>query len=185
MRDLEAELLKSICRDVETESVLQPVVNKNGYAASANLAKDARLDIRARGFWRAGQNAFFDVRITNADCESQRNTTLKSVLRKHELEKKREYNQRIMQVEHGTLTPLVFTTTGAMGHECQKYHKTLADKISIKNGDRYDEIMRYIRVKVSFLVLKGVILCLRGSRTIKRNFDDGNDFGLCLQELRV
>ena len=53
-----------------------------------------------------------------------------SVLRKHEQEKKRQYNKRIIQVEHGTLTPLIFTTSGAMGHECQKFHKELALKIS-------------------------------------------------------
>ena len=108
----------------------------------------------------------------------------KSVLRKHELEKKRHYNQRIIQVEHGTLTPLIFTTHGAMGHECQRYHKQLADKISIKNGDRYDDVMRYIRVKISFLVLKATLLCVRGSRTIKKNIV-ADDFGLCLHELRV
>ena len=141
--------------------------------------------MRARGFWRAGQNAFFDVRITNADCSSQVTSPVKSVLRKHELEKKRNYNQRIIQVEHGTLTPLIFTTSGAMGHECQKFHKTLAEKISVKNGDKYEDIMRYIRLKFSFLVLKATLLCLRGSRTIRKNSEVGNDFSLCLHELRL
>ena len=148
VRDLEARLLKSVCHDVEIEPLLQPVINKQGYKASANLGDDARLDVRARGFWRDGQNAYFDVRMTNADSISQRGSTIKSVLRKHEQEKKRQYNKRIIQVEHGTLTPLIFTTSGAMGHECQKFHKELALKISTKNGDRYDDVMRYIRVKI-------------------------------------
>ena len=56
---------------------------------------NARPDVRARGFWREGQNAFFDVRITNT---------------KHEREKKRQYNNRIMNV--GTFTPLVFSVNG-------------------------------------------------------------------------
>ena len=81
VRDLEAKLLKSVCHDVEIESPLQPVINKNGYKKSAILGNDARMDVRARGFWRDGQNAFFDVRITNADCASQRSKTVKSVLR--------------------------------------------------------------------------------------------------------
>ena len=34
--------------------------SKRGYQASAILADDARLDVRASGFWRVGQNAFFD-----------------------------------------------------------------------------------------------------------------------------
>ena len=143
-----------------------------------------RPDIRTRGFWRAGQNAFFDVRVTNADCASQASTTIQSVLRKHELEKKRQYNQRVIEIEHGTFTPLVFTTYGAMGHECVKFHKVLAEKMSIKNGEKYDDIMRYIRVKISFLVMKATLLCLRGSRTLRRNVDiGGEDFTQSLREL--
>ena len=55
-----------------------------------------------------------------------------------------------MEVKHGTLTPLIFTTHGAMGQECMKFHKQLADRISMKNGDRYDDIMRYIRSSSRF-----------------------------------
>ena len=89
IRDVEAQLLKIVVHDVETESQLQPVVNKQGYCKSAILKDGARLDVRARGFWREGQNAFFDVRVTNANCNSQQNSSLKSVLRSHEMEKKK------------------------------------------------------------------------------------------------
>ena len=71
IRNFECGLLKSIVRDVECEPSLQRVTNKSGYRPSANLDDDARLDIRAREFWRDGQNAYFDVRITNADSASQ------------------------------------------------------------------------------------------------------------------
>ena len=177
--------MKSVLKDVETEPSLQPVIDKTGYAQTAVLGDEARPDVRARGFWRDGQNAFFDVMITNADCKSNRSKTVPGVLRKAEGDKKRGYNRRIMLVEQGTFTPLIFTTDGAMGRECQKYHKQLAEKISTKNGDRYDEVMRYIKVKTSFLVLKGTLMCLRGSRTIKRNVEGGDDFSVCLQELGV
>ena len=182
IRDLECTLLKSVVNDVECEAPLQPVTNKTNYAKTAILKDGARLDVRARGFWRDGQNAFFDVRVTNADCESQRNTTLKSVLRKNELEKKRAYNRRVMEVEHGTFTPLIFTTTGVMGPECSIFHKTLAEKISKKKNERYDDIVRYLRVKFSFLALKATLLCLRGSRSISRPHID-SDYGMALSEL--
>ena len=185
MKDFEAKMMKIVCHDVEIEPMLQPVLNKRGYKKSAKLEDNARLDIRTRGFWRDGQNAFFDVCITNADCSSQRSKTLKSVLRKHENDKKLYYNRRILQVEHGTLTPLILTTFGAMGYECHKYHKSLAEKISRKNGEKYEEVMRYIRVKLSFLVLKSTLMCLRGSRSIKRNIETGDDFGVYLHEMRV
>ena len=88
-----------------------------------------------------------------------------------------------MEVEHGSLTPLVFTTSGVMSHECAKYHKALAEKLSEKKDERYDVIMRYLRVKISFLALKATLLCLRGSRRINKNIEYGEDFGFSLDEL--
>jgi hypothetical protein len=100
IRDLEAHMMKTVCNDVEIESPLQRVPNPKSFnKKTANLANDARLDIRTRGFWRDGQNAFFDVRVTNAECSSQVNSTVQSVLRKHETDKKREYNQRVIDIE--------------------------------------------------------------------------------------
>ena len=163
--------------------MLRPVINKTGYPRTAKLEDNARLDVRARGFWRDGQNAFFDVRVTNADSDSQQNATVSSVLRRHELEKKRCYNRRIMEVEHGTFTPLVFTTSGVMAHECSIYHKNLAQKLSVKKNERYEEIVRYLRVKLSFLALKSTLLCLRGSRATFKGNDVDCDFGLTLNEL--
>ena len=183
IRDVECSLLKSVVHDVEREPSLQPVVNRNGYQRSAILDNDARPDIRARGFWRDGQNAYFDVRVTNVDSNSQQNSSLKSVLRKHELEKKRNYNRRIMEVEHGSFTPLVFSTSGVMAHECSIYHKTLAEKLAVKKNERYEEVMRYLRLKFSFLAVKSALLCLRGSRTVSRVHEVASDFGLALNDL--
>ena len=64
IRNLECKLLKSVVQDVECEPPLQVVVNKQGYQASANLRDDARLDARARGFFRDGQNSYFDVYVS-------------------------------------------------------------------------------------------------------------------------
>ena len=134
LRNMECKLLNVVCRDVECEPPLHKIEEnqKATYKKSAIVKDDARLDIRARGFWRDGQNAFFDVRVTNVDSESQRNTKVATILKQHEDEKKRNYNKRVMEVEHGTLTPLVFTTTGVMGYECARYHKHLAKKLGEK-----------------------------------------------------
>ena len=158
--------------------------HKTGYPKTAKLEDNARLAVRARGFWRNGQNAYFDVRVTNANSDSQQNATISSVLRKHELEKKRHYNKRIMEVEHGTFTPLVFTTSGVMGHECSIYHKNLALKLSLKKNERYEVVVRYLRrVKLSFLAFKSTLLCLRGSRTTFKVNEVDCDFVLTLNEL--
>ena len=90
-----------------------------------------------------------------------------------------------MEVEHGTFTPLIFTTTGVMDHECSVYHKALAEKIAVKQHERYDDVMRYLRIKFSYLALKATLLCLRGSRTVKRVWEIRSDFNLALRELGV
>ena len=45
-------------------------------------------------------------------------------------EKKRAYNERILQIDHGTFTPLVFLIKGSMERECQKFYWRLAQIIS-------------------------------------------------------
>ena len=50
---------------------------------------NAKPDVRARGFWREGQNAFFDVRITNTNSESQRHLTSEKIFAKQK-DKKRQ-----------------------------------------------------------------------------------------------
>ena len=108
IRDFEANLLSNVCNNVEIEPPLRPI-NTEKLPNSALKGDESRPDIRARGFWRKGHNAFLDVHVTNAGAESQRNVVFKSVLTEHEREKKREYNERIMNIEHGTFTPLIFT----------------------------------------------------------------------------
>ena len=70
-----------------------------------------------------------------------------------------------------------------MAHECSVFHKTLAEKISVKKHERYEDIVRYLRVKFSFLALKSTLLCLRGSRTVFKARTVDNDFGLALNDL--
>ena len=95
LRNMECKLLNVVCRDVECEPPLQKIEEsaKRTYKKSAIVKDDARLDIRARGFWREGQNAFFDVRVTNVDSASQRNAQVSTILKQHEDEKKRNYKK--------------------------------------------------------------------------------------------
>ena len=62
IRDLETEILQAVCTNVEVEPVLQEVTGEV-LPRGVNKAHDARLDIRARGFWAREQSAFFDVRV--------------------------------------------------------------------------------------------------------------------------
>ena len=67
--DFEAQLLTEICNDVEIEPPLQPL---EGEIINGLTGVNAKPDVRARGFWREGQNDFLNVRITNTSSESQR-----------------------------------------------------------------------------------------------------------------
>ena len=184
VRDFEAGLLSKVCVDVEIEPSLTPVEGEQLHP-SAIAGDDARLDVRARGFWRRGQNNFFDVCITNANAKSQAGQPIKSLLAKHAKRKKRDYNQRVMEVEHGTLTPLIFTANGCMGAECATFHKNLADKISQKTGENYADVISFIRCKLSYILLRSAVLCLRGSRS-RANANlvaVGDDFSLYRAEV--
>ena len=63
---------------------------------------------------------------------------------------------------------LCFTTTGGMGNECLRYHSRLAELIAIKKGEQYAKTMSWIRSRISFALLRSALVCLRGSRTLRR-----------------
>ena len=54
----------------------------------------ARPDIRATGVWRNAENAYFDMRVTNLNSDSQKNMPVEKILSEHEQEKKRNYSRR-------------------------------------------------------------------------------------------
>ena len=103
VRNLLTSLTCKVCTDVEVEPQLQPLDNERFTLRSAVTSPEARLDFKAGDFWSRGVTAFFDVRVTrvNSKCNQQ-----------EEL-KKRKYQQRVLYVEIGSFTPLVFGTNGA------------------------------------------------------------------------
>ena len=167
LRDPEDDLLNIVCHDVKVEPVRQEITGEV-LTRGTNPALDARLDVHARGFWDRQGSAFFDVRVSHPNAESYKDLNIQQIHRKHEDEKKRLYANRVLEVERGTFTPLVFTTTGGMADECQRFHSRLAELISIKKGEEYSTTISWIRSKVSFALLRSALLCLRGSRTTRR-----------------
>ena len=113
IRDLEAELLDTVCYDVAIEPILQPLAGEE-LNRGANTATDARLDVQCRGFWEIQRTAFFDIRVCQPNADSYKELSPRQIYNLHEDEKKRKCASRITEVENGTFTPLVFTTTGGM-----------------------------------------------------------------------
>ena len=54
------------------------------------------------------------------------NQTLKNSYEINELEKKPHYNERIIQIRHGTFSPLIFAETGGLGRECENFYNRIA-----------------------------------------------------------
>ena len=73
---------------------------------SGNSAEKARLDISARGVWAIQENTFFDIRVTHPNAASNMTKSLEAIYEQNENQKKRFYNERIMQVEKASFTPL-------------------------------------------------------------------------------
>ena len=74
------------------------------------------------------------------------------------------YNDRIMKVEHGTFTPLVFCASGGMAPECRLFYKQLSSLISIHRKETYSVVAAWVKTKLSFALLRSAVLCIRGTR---------------------
>ena len=130
--------------------------------------RGVRLDVSARSVWNPLERAFLDVRVFHAQAPSNKALGSPTTMyNSHERQKKNLYNKRIVEVEHGTFTPIVLSTTGGMGREANKFFKKLADKLSRKSGQRYSEAMTFIRKRVRFDLLRTTVIALRGERGLK------------------
>ena len=108
------------------------------------------------------------------------NTPVADTLRRHEQEKIRKYNDRVLSVEKATFTPLVFSTTGIMGPQAEVFYKKTATLLSNKTGHTYSDTIRYVRLRLSFCLLKTILISLRGYRgnLFTRFCPYDNDFNL-------
>ena len=163
LRNTEANIMKEVCCDVKLEPPLIPVENEL-LPQSTNTQEKARLDISARSVWSQLDRVFFDIRVTHPNTRSNASKSLPQIYKENEKEKKRKYNERIMNIEKGTFTPLVFTTSGGMAPECEKLNKRLAELLAAKRKERYADVIAYIRKRLRFSLLKATLIALRGYR---------------------
>ena len=184
VRDFIGGLLADVCHNVAIEPLLVPLQGEVFRQKSTNTGKEARLDIRARGFWTRQEDAFFDVRVFHPNASSYTATSLEDLFHRHERQKQLEYEERITNVDHGSFCPLVFTTTGAVGPLCDRFLKRLAAFL----GDTdlsYATTMAWIRCKLSFALLRNTIMCIRGTRSSRRKPVESAERDVCIAESRL
>ena len=53
--------------------------------------------------------------------------------------------------------------------EISMFHKHIAQKIANRTSEKYKKVQTLVRCKLSFLILRSVLLCIRGSRSISKD----------------
>ena len=177
LRDIFADLIKDVATEVKTEPQLQPLTGEV-LPKGTNCESQARLDIAARGFWQECEMAFFDVRVFNPFAKSHLQNNLDSVFRSNESTKKKEYNNRIIQVEHGSFTPIVMSSLGGFGIETSRFVSRLIEKLSTKKDMEQSVVANYVRTKISFELIRSQVACIRGSRQLRKIHIDSGDMEL-------
>ncbi len=162
IRDTNAEFLKEVCHDVKVEPELIPIHHSDHI--SGNVSERARLDVAATGLYGPFQKTMFDVRIFHPNCDSYKDRDIKSLYIQHEDAKRKDYEQRVIQIQKCSFTPLVYSTTGGMSPRTLQYHRRLAHLIAEKRHERYGDVLGVMRAKLSFAMLKSVLMSVRGTR---------------------
>ena len=164
MRDLTASLLNEVCHNVTTEPQLQSLSGEQ-LGPLVNKDENAHVDVRASSFWGIGhEGALFNIRVFHPFVPSYRGSTLSLLYRQHKSKKRKEYGQQVREVEHGSFTPLVFTTGGGMAAEAIVFSKILASMLSEKRGESYSCVMGWLRCTISFCLLWSSLVSIRGTR---------------------
>ena len=83
--------------------------------------------------------------------------------------KRRSYDQRVRDIEHGTMTPLIFSLNGGLGRAATVTYKRLASLLSLKWNEPYSSVMGWLRCTISFSLTRSAISCLRNSRSTASN----------------
>ena len=133
VHDITADIMTEVCHGIGVEPHLQPVTGEHLTYRTANREDGACLDIVAESFWGWDrQRAYFDVRVFNPYAPSHQNTSLPQCYRRAENEKWRAYEEQIREIEHGSFSPLIFSTSGGMGPTANVVYKRLASLLSDK-----------------------------------------------------
>ena len=142
-----------------------------------------RGDILIRGLFQRGTDCIIDVRVTDLDCKSNRNTAPEKVLKRNERKKKSKYLQACLK-QRRSFVPFVVSTDGMLGYEANNLAQRLAKKLAEKWNLPYSQVCGIVRARVSIAIARATHMCLRGSRipankmSRRVQWDDGAGVGL-------
>ena len=152
-------------RDIELEPGLEPLSGEMFIYKSAKKEDEARSDVRVRGFWGNYRNAFFEFRVFYPHAQSYKSTKPQALYKQIARTRRREYGERVLQVEDGDFTPMILSSSGGMGEEMSMALKHVGKKVSEKQNLAYSRVAGYLRAMFSFEMMRLALICLRGSRS--------------------
>ena len=160
LRDIIGRLASEVCHNVAIEPQLQPLNGEVFKAKTTTTSQAARADIRVTGFWVRQEDTFFNIRVCHVNAPSYLSVTPKETLKHHERLKRSEYAERVINVDHGSFCPLVFSTTGATGQLCDRFVKRLGGMIAEHDQNDYSTVMAWLRCRISFAPLRSAMMCI-------------------------
>ena len=152
LRNLTVKVLGKVCKNVVIEPLLTPLTGEE-LPKSSNTSNQARADVSTTVLWINGQTAFCDVRVFNPLAICHIHHSLPAIHKKNENEKKREYNQRMLQVEHGSFTPLMFSSFGGMSRGCSCFFSHTAESLTNRRKEPKSKITAWIKARLNFSLI--------------------------------
>ena len=134
-----------------------------GNGSIINVEDGAHLDVSAESFWGQDKRlAYFDIKVFNPLAATYASSPLAQGYRRTELDKKRKKDERIREVERGTFSPLVFSSSGGMGPTVTVVYKWIATTIPEKRGHPYCHVLYWLRCRLCFLLLCSAVNVFAG-----------------------
>ena len=103
----------------------------------------------------------------------------------HERAKKNKYEERVLEVEKASFTPLVFNTSGGASPLTTTFIKHLASLLAEKSDHEYSTVLCWLRARLNFSLLRSSITCVRGSRSTRGHARWDNNPELAVNETRL
>ena len=163
-KNLFASLASQVYRDVQVEPPLAPLSGEE-LRQGAKVGEDVRSDVRVRGFWSPHRDAFFEFRVSYPFAVTYENRKPHKLCEHLSKMRKREYEQRVREVDGADFTPMVMLSTGSVGAEMDVAIKSLASKLAMKREEAYSHVCGLVRCSFAFALARSALVCLRGTRS--------------------
>lgn len=111
---------------VETELLQSRKLGKN----AVNIRDDNLVDISLRGFWNTGQQEFYDTIVFYSNTRLYYNVDIQKYYGLNERERKKAYNERMLNMEQRTLVSIVLKFNQKIGRDSQIFYRTISPKTS-------------------------------------------------------